>query len=332
MGGIEKALSFFKSSDSYILTTHEGPDADGVGAELVLAYVLMSLGKRVQIFNSAPIQERFAFLDPEFLIQVWDPPKHSSFLIDAAIAILDTSDELNLGSICEDPNFHSAKKFIVDHHEPPANLTIPCYIDQNSSSSCELAIEIAQGLKATIDLNAAKAAFAGIVYDTGSFIYPKTSAKTFRTALTLVELGVIPNEIHRAMNESFSVGSLLLQKKILSSLELHSDGAVAFQTMLKSDIVETGALYEDAEPLINIPLRSKSIEVSILLKESDDGRLRCSLRSKGKVNVSLIAQSFGGGGHRTASGFKCPKGLAETKVEVLKKVAVALETTDPGAR
>lgn len=331
MDGLQEALKFFRAHDHFILTTHEGPDADGLGAEILLSKALSRLQKKVRVVNSDAVHSRFAFIDPENLVERWNPAVHLPLAASAALVILD-SDALNLGPMGEEIVPKAPAVFIIDHHEPPEEGHAEGYIDTSASSTSELALEIALALDPSIDPVSASAAFAGVVYDTGCFMYPKTSARTFRAAVKLVEKGAVPNETFRAMYENSSVGSLLLQKRVLSTLELRENDRIAIQTMLRSDIEAAGALYEDAEPLINIPLHCKEVEVSILFKQSDEGRLRCSLRSKGVVNVSLIAQSFGGGGHQTAAGFKCRKGLAETQEEVLQKVSAALSAPDSGGR
>jgi phosphoesterase RecJ-like protein len=119
--------------------------------------------------------------------------------------------------------------------------------------------------------------------------------------------------------------AILLKKQILSTLEIYAGGRVAVLILRKEDLVSTGANFEDAETFINIPLRAKEIVVSILVKENLEGNVRCSLRSKGAVNVSKVAQQFGGGGHVTAAGFKSAHGIEETLNEVLKKVEPLLE-------
>ncbi|MDP3177856.1 MAG: DHHA1 domain-containing protein, partial [Spirochaetaceae bacterium] len=170
-----------------------------------------------------------------------------------------------------------------------------------------------------------EAIFAGIVYDTGSFAYPKTSERTFSCALELVRSGVRPYEIHRRMYESSSSESLILQKSVLATLELFADGRVAIQSLTKDALIDSGAAYEDAEDLVNIPLQDRKVEVSILFKENAEGRLRCSLRSKGQIDVSRLAQSFGGGGHKTAAGFTCPTPLESMKADVLETVCRELD-------
>ena len=74
--------------------------------------------------------------------------------------------------------------------------------------------------------------------------------------------------------------------------------------MQRQMILDCKANYEEADQLINIPLRSEEVRVSVFFKENVEGLLRCSLRSKGNINVAEIAERFGGGGHKTAAGFK----------------------------
>jgi phosphoesterase RecJ-like protein len=169
------------------------------------------------------------------------------------------------------------------------------------------------------------AAFGGLSYDSGSFAYSKTTARTFATARILVEAGVSPYEIYGELNESATTNSLLLQRQVMSTLELHCQGRVAVQILKKADLESTGARFEDAEAFINIPLKSRDILVSILIKENREGPVRCSLRSKGKVNVSKIAQQFSGGGHALAAGFRSDLNIEKTLEQVLEQVEAALE-------
>ena len=129
------------------------------------------------------------------------------------------------------------------------------------------------------------------------------------------------------MNENNSIEALLLQKKVLSTLEIHNQGRVAVQMVLKDDLESTGAFFEDSENFINIPLKSRDILVSVLIKETREGRVRCSLRSKGTVNVSTIAQGLGGGGHVSSAGFRSLLSPEETLSMALKKIAEEMDKT-----
>jgi phosphoesterase RecJ-like protein len=244
---------------------------------------------------------------------------------ETALVILDTSDEYNIGEI-RDIIPHVPEVFIIDHHEPNIFCAFKGYIDNTASSVCELMVELAEAAGVALSLEYAKAAYAGIVYDTGFFAYSKTTARTFKVALALVNAGVNPYEVYRDLNENNSVGTLLLLRKALTSLEVYNHNRVAVQTLRKSDLEHTGTNnYEDTKNFINIPMKIKGIEVSILLKEGKEGQIMCSLRSKGKVNVSKLAQTMGGGGHVTAAGFKTTLSIDETLDITLKKVSEALE-------
>jgi phosphoesterase RecJ-like protein len=141
---------------------------------------------------------------------------------------------------------------------------------------------------------------------------------TFEIARNLVEIGVEPNTVYAAIYESNSISALILQSKVLATLELLFGSHLAILTMRKEMIAESGAIYEEADQLINIPLKSEDIRVSVFFKENTEGLVRCSLRSKGNINVAEIAQHFGGGGHRTAAGFKCNETLENAKRIILE--------------
>ncbi|MDR2258820.1 MAG: bifunctional oligoribonuclease/PAP phosphatase NrnA [Treponema sp.] len=317
-------FDFFKKHESFILTTHEGADADGLGAELVCNRILGKMGKAVQILNAEKTPAHFAFMDPDGSIEVWNEEIYAELPEKSALLILDTSDEYNIGSM-RSLIGRVRETFVIDHHEPAPFSTLAGFIDATASSTCEIAVEAALAAGIDLDTDTAMAAFAGLSFDTGSFAYIKTTGRTFKAALAMIERGAVPYSVYRELNESSSLGALLLRKQVLSTLEIRAGGRAAVLILRKEDLEATGANFEDAESFINIPLRAREIAVSILVKENREGKVRCSLRSKGAVNVSKIAQQFGGGGHVTAAGFKSALGIEKTLEQVLEKVAPLLE-------
>jgi phosphoesterase RecJ-like protein len=324
---LQRALDFIKNNTSMVLTTHDTPDADGIGAGITLAYILRKLGKEARIINASPIPNQFVFMDPRGISEMWDPEKHQGLPEESALILLDVSDEFHTGAMKDIiPRFTAV--LVIDHHELSPHAALEGFIDPSASSTCEMILEIAGALEISLDQETAVSAYAGISYDTGSFAYSKTTARTFKAALSLVQAGVKPYEIYGKLYESASTNSLLLQKLVLSTLEIHFQGRVAVQILKKEYLVSTEATFEDAEHFINTPLKSRDVLVSIMIKESDDGRVRCSLRSKGKVNVSRIAQQFSGGGHALAAGFRSNVSIDETLDLILDKVKAALNASD----
>ena len=307
--------------DKFIITAHETPDGDAIGSEYAMYRALKQLGKASRIINADPAAHKYNFIDIDKAIETIDEKTVLPKDIDRyCLIILDTNDIQNIGEVNVEILPKVRDTFIIDHHESGEDILSKNIIRQNASSTCEILFDLFQELNVSIDFQIAQALFAGIVYDTGSFIYPKTTAKTFSIAHKLVSLGVAPNDIYARMYESNSVSSLMLQSKVLSSLELIFEEQVAIQIMRKETIIECNALYEEADSIINFPLKSEKIRVSIFFKENEEGLLRCSMRSKGNINVADIAQTFNGGGHKTAAGFKCKEPITIIREKILKQL------------
>jgi len=322
---LDETVALFRDGDNFILTSHESPDADGLGAQYALRVVLEAMGKKVQAVNADVYSQKYAFIDERKVIGVLRSSNVADQdLSQSTIVLLDTNDIKYTGEMADIALSRAGNILVFDHHEAKGVTNNEACSMPEASSTCEMAYYLIKALGQDIAPDVAVALFAGIVYDTGSFSYAKTSQSTFQAALDLVNLGVVPARIHNLLYESSSTSVLLLRKAVLSTLELHHGDALAIQVMDKDMLMACGASYEDAEDLINIPLLAKSVEVSAFFKVNMEGVLRCSLRSKGAVNVAHLAQSFGGGGHRTAAGFKSPYPLETIKKKVLELIGPAL--------
>jgi len=318
---LDSLATLFVGENHFILTSHGSPGGGGLGAMYSLYSALIKLGKSAYPFISEPLSPKYKFLDASGLFKTIDDVE--SLDIDAGkylLVVLDTNDVHYAGRVADVLLDNVRGYLLIDHHESHGIDPGKHLLDPGASSTCEITYDLIRELKVPIDLDTANALYAGIVYDTGSFSYPKTTESTFACALDLVKIGVRPYSIYNLLYESSSVASLLLRKHVISSLELYAQNRVAIQVMLSADLEESGAAYEESEDLINIPLRSETVQVSVFFKENKKGVLRCSLRSKGTVNVAHVAQGFGGGGHRTAAGFKCILPLAQTRKSVLDKL------------
>jgi phosphoesterase RecJ-like protein len=322
---LDGMAEYIKEHDKYVILSHDGPDADGLGAAYALAQTLEDLSKSAVAVVSDKVPAKFRFIDRRGLFKSLAGGGDLPFpAAEATAIVIDTHDIGYLGERAADLVAAAKRILIIDHHEPKAGSGAFDLLDPTASSSCELVYLIAQKLGVELPIDASEAIFAGIVYDTGSFSYPKTSERTFACALDLVQRGVKPYEVHNRMYESSSDGVLILQKSVISSLELCLGGRVALQSLGKEDLAASGASYEDAEDLVNIPLQDRRVEVSVFFKENMEGKLRCSLRSKGGVNVARIAQAFGGGGHKTAAGFSCRFPLVRVKDDVLQSIGLSM--------
>lgn len=317
----EAVIDFLRRTEKFVITVHETPDGDAIGSECAMYRALRQIGKTAIAFNADPTPKKFSFLDVDKAITVLEnerqlPPDIGEY----SLLMLDTNDIHNIGQVATLVLPRVREHYIIDHHENEEDILSGNYIQKSASSTAEILFQLFREMKIEIDFSIAQALYTAIVYDTGSFIYPKTTALTFDIARDLVLRGVEPNTIYASVYESNSISALILQSRVLSTLELVYANHVAILTMNKEMILESGAIYEEADQLINIPLKSEEIRVSVFFKENTEGLVRCSLRSKGNINVAEIAQFFGGGGHKTAAGFKCKETIAVTKRIILDKL------------
>ena len=313
------AIAFLTRTRRFIITAHETPDGDAIGAECAMQRALASLGKEAIILNADPTPHKFAYLAPGDTVHVLEgeaavPPDVREY----SLLILDTNDLRNIGQVASIVLPRVREHFIIDHHEHEReDRRAGNVIQKGASSTCEIIYQILREMNAAVDQPIAEALYTGIVYDTGCFIYPKTPALTFEIARDLVRAGVSPNHVYAQIYESNSIASLVLQSLVLATLELRCANRVAILTMDRKMILDSKANYEESDQLINIPLKSEDIRVSVFFKENVEGLVRCSMRSKGAIDVAQIAQEYGGGGHQTAAGFKCRDSIETTKERIL---------------
>jgi phosphoesterase RecJ-like protein len=157
-------------------------------------------------------------------------------------------------------------------------------------------------MSADIDADIATLLYTGMVTDTGRFQYSNTTAKTLRTAADLVDLGASPNAIFHHIYENLSFASLKLLGIILERARYVEDSALIYSYLVNDDFKRTGATMADTESFIDYLRKAREAKVAAILKETQDGRLKVSLRSKEDIDVGAIAREGGGGGHRNAAG------------------------------
>ena len=315
---IENFLKFIDQAKNIVLTSHESPDGDAVCSEIGLYKLLLHLNKKALILNSDQSEEKYDFLNTHKYMSQIDLQK-PDLPDDYSLIVLDTH-PYNIGKAGELLRNGARGIFVIDHHEDSYSEKFFGIHDSKASSTCQLIYLMMEELDFTPDRETADALFSGIVYDTGSFQFKKTSHETFRIGGALVKIGVDPFRIHNYLDQSNSKAFLVLQTEVMKTLEFHVNDHVTCLSMTKETLVRSGAKYEEAQPLINMPLICKDVEVSLLFKESEDGVKRCSIRSKGKFDCYELANRYNGGGHKTAAGFKIRGSFEEMKREVLEEI------------
>jgi bifunctional oligoribonuclease and PAP phosphatase NrnA len=308
--------------ESFAVLSHVRPDGDALGSQLALALSLQQLGKSVHIWNEEGMLEKYSFLPrAELLLK----PPSTAEDVDVAIA-LDTAIQNRLGSALAAVG--SAKIWInIDHHRSNPNYGDLVIIDPSAPATGEIVFRLikSQGLPFNHDI--AENLYAAISTDTGSFQYPKTSARTFEIAAELVRTGDLDvGEISRQLYESYPSRRLELLRELLRTMRFSECGRVASFSLSLKTAADLAVLPEDNEGLIDHLRAIRDVIVAVFFEELSNGKVRISMRSKDEtVDVCAICQKFGGGGHTLAAGARVRGSLAEVEEKVLGEICEVLK-------
>lgn len=319
--GLANVRKFIQTHDKFIISTHESPDPDGIGSEIAFKELLDSLGKTSIILNADSTPEKFKFIDPDNEIRIANEEfTFPEDLEEYVVVVLDTNSFNNTGHVYQILYDHFDFAFIIDHHEGGEDYIDSHFVKVEASSTSEIVYDILISFKHDLSTKSARALYAGIIFDTGSFRFKKTSSKTFIVAAFLAEKGIKPHEIYDLIFENNDIAGFLLRSLMLSSVETYFDGRMILMHLTPEMLRETGANFSQGEANINLPLSVKQVEASILLKQDINGPLKVSMRTKGDLDVADIALKYQGGGHKNAAGFKSQLTRDETRELVIKEV------------
>jgi bifunctional oligoribonuclease and PAP phosphatase NrnA len=299
-----------------VLLSHVRPDCDAIGSQLALALSLRELGKQVIAWNEDGLPESYRFLERSELIQ--KPPSEAQDF-DIAIA-LDTATQPRLGTPLS--AIRSVGQWInIDHHAGNPGYGDLVHIDTTVPATGQIIYELLQSKNLPFGHAAAVAIFAAISTDTGSFRYPRTSARTFQIASELVNLGVDAAAIAIKLYESYPKRRILLLGEILPRARFDADDRVVSMAVTEEMKVRLRIQPDDLDGLIDTVRTINSIIVAVFFEELSDGKVRLSMRSKDdRVDVNKICSEFGGGGHLRAAGARVRGTLDDVRNKILKRV------------
>jgi phosphoesterase RecJ-like protein len=307
----------------FVLTTHVRPDPDGLGSMLGLAEALEGLGKQVHMVIASTWPPRYSFLDPQRRIQRYTAPGQ---LYDDAevLAVLDTGTWNQLGDFGPYLRSSRAAKVVIDHHLSQDDLGALRLLDTTAEATGRLIVEAIHALGAPLTEKAANFLFAALATDTGWFRHSNTTSATFALAEELTRAGAKPTYLYDQIYEQNTVARLNLRGLTLSRLRVIEDGKIAYTEVHRADYDATGAIPQDTEDMISDVRSIAGIEVALFFMEQPAGGVKVSFRSRGRLDVARLAERFGGGGHRLASGATLSTSLAEAQQRVFAAIREAL--------
>lgn len=314
------------ANQRFLLTSHIRPDADALGSELGMAGVLDALGKEVAIVNGHGVPRNLKFLDPKGRIKQIGKDVQVADLVGRydVLMVLDTSAWAQLGDMGEVIRTTKARKIVLDHHVSADDLGAEEFKDTQAEATGRLVFDAARALGVTLGEEIATPLFAALATDTGWFRFGSTSGDTLRTAGGMVDAGANPANIYRDLHEQDTLARLQLIGRILSRAVTELDGRLIHTAVMADDFKATGAAPSDTEDIINLTLTVAGTQAAVILVEQSTGAFKVSLRSRGAMDCSKVAEQFGGGGHRAAAGATIDGPIETAQAKVLDAVRRAV--------
>lgn len=317
-------LTAIHTSQQFIVCGHARPDGDAIGSVMAMAAALRALGKSdVRTVSVDPPPAPFHALPDIRTLEVVDAVDAAG----ATVIVMESGTLARTGIA----GLEAGTVINIDHHVGNTAYGAINWFDESAAACGELVADLIDALGVVWTTAIAQYLYVAVLTDTGSFRHSHISARTFELARRCVEHGADPVELYRQMYDSYSLGRLRLTGALLHAMELEDAGRIAVLRLTPEVHAATGSTPDESDGLVNLPFSAGDVQVVLLLREDADGRSRVSLRSRPDVDIRVVAQQFGGGGHRNASGFTSDEPLETLRAQLLPLLAdaIARDTAQP---
>jgi len=317
MSSAAAVAAVLRAKRTFILTSHARPDGDAVGSQLALGLALDALGKSVRFVNRDAVPAPYRGFPAIDRIEV---AAHAVGDADAVVV-------LECGDLSRPGVAGLERETIVniDHHLGNTNYGTVNWFDLSAAACGEMVADVIDALGVAWTPAIASHLYLAIATDTGGFRYGPMSARTFEACRRIVLAGVSPAELSRQIFDNFGIGRVRLTGAMLDGMELHHGDRIALLYVDEPMMEGSGALPDDIEGLVNLPLGAREVQAVALLRRQADGSHRVSLRSKDAIDVRGVAMQWRGGGHRNAAGCTVEGDIAVERGRLLAAMAAAVD-------
>ena len=308
--------SKIENAENIAIISHVNPDGDTLGSNLALSIVIDKIFKKnVDSLFAGHLPAMYSFL-PEFyrfknVNDVLD--KHYDLVIAVDVA---AKDRMLVGSQIFDAADYN---IVIDHHKTNVGFGKLNIIEADAACVGVTLYKIFKFWNIEISTDVARCIYASLLTDTGGFKYENTTPETFELAADLVRLGVSPMKEYRACYETKPQSMVQFQSYVVSNAKFYSCGKIALAKISKEDMKKFNASEYFTEGIVETLRTSKSVEISAVIRETEEGYAKVSLRSK-TLDVTSIVTDFGGGGHAFAAGCTIKKPLNIAVDKLLERI------------
>ncbi|KIA86269.1 bifunctional oligoribonuclease/PAP phosphatase NrnA [Flavobacterium sp. AED] len=298
---------------------HRGPDGDAMGSTLGLYHFLLKNNHHPVVVSPNEFPDFLAWMPGSETVKIYEKDKENctKILEDAEVVFTLDFNALHRTGEMENVLEKLTVPFImIDHHQKPDDYATFTYSDTSFGSTCEMLYNfiLFLGKKEDIDKTIGTCIYTGILTDSGSFRFPKTTGNTHRIVAELIDLGVENTEIPTLLFDNSSYGRLQLLGRALQNMKVITEHKTAYTTLTQDELNAFDYVKGDTEGIVNYGLSIKGILfTAIFIENKEEKIIKISFRSQGDFDVNQFARDhFHGGGHRNAAGGKSEVSMEET--------------------
>jgi phosphoesterase RecJ-like protein len=314
---VAQVAEAIRQRQRFVITSHVRPDGDAIGSQLAMAFALRELGKDVRVINRDGPPGPLAVFPGVEAIEIAERADDPG----DAVIVMESGDLKRTGVGGLEGGF----VINIDHHLGNTMYGTLNWFDVSAAACGEMVFDLIRELGVPLTHEIATHVYIAILTDTGSFHYSNITPRTFDICRQCMEAGVDPPAVARSIFDSNNLGRLKLFGAVLSGMELDPTGRLATVVVDHKLANACGGTYEDTEGLINLPLTVKEIQAVVFFKENGPDDWRVSMRSKGNVDINVVAKECGGGGHKNASGCSAQGRLEDLKTLFQKKITAQID-------
>jgi nanoRNase/pAp phosphatase (c-di-AMP/oligoRNAs hydrolase) len=298
---------------------HRGPDGDAMGSTLGLYHFLLKNNHHPVVVSPNEFPDFLAWMPGSETVKIYEKDKENCTKILEEAELIFTLDFNALHRVGEMETVLASLKapfVMIDHHQKPDEYAAFTYSDTSFGSTCEMLYNFILFLdkKEDIDKTIGTCIYTGILTDSGSFRFPKTTGTTHRIIAELIDLGVENTLIPTLLFDNSSYDRLQLLGRALQNMKLLKEHKTTYITLTQDELNSFNYTKGDTEGFVNYGLSIKGIIfTAIFIENKDEKIIKISFRSQGDFDVNQFARDhFNGGGHRNAAGGKSEVSMEET--------------------
>lgn len=306
MRTVQGAAQWLLQHDDFLILTHRRPDGDATGCAIALCLGLRSLGKTAYIWENPQFTARYAHR-----LAGLTTKETTGTLVAVDLA---TEGLLPFGG----EDFAGKIELCLDHHPSNTGYAAETLLQPECAGCGELIWDVLEAMGVEITKDMAEAVYIAISTDSGCFRFANTTARTFRTAAKCVEKGADIAPINRELFEIKTKGRLRLEARLMNAMEFYADGKVAIACLPQQWVEELEVTEDDLDSISGFPRAIDGVCVGVMVRDSEPGRAKMSVRTAAGYNASDYCGKLGGGGHEAAAGCSIPGTLEDGKNAILR--------------